>query len=120
MKKKVKEKIAISVCVVSGKEVRDKIDVDFTMGGHHLAHDYIPDSEVWIDDDDLGEYNETLVHEVVEWFVMKHLGISYEDAHEFAKGVEEQYRELRKATSGKKKVKAESLASQITAKIRRV
>jgi hypothetical protein len=40
----------VSVWIVSGRLVRS-VDVDFTEGGHDSVYEFIPEGEVWIDDD---------------------------------------------------------------------
>lgn len=39
---------------VNGKLVRNRIDIEFTNGGHHWSNPYIPADEVWIDQSQSG------------------------------------------------------------------
>jgi hypothetical protein len=50
--KKLLQKIGdLSVWQVSGRLVRSVFDLDFTAGGHDYVYSYVPDNEIWIDDD---------------------------------------------------------------------
>jgi hypothetical protein len=41
----------LKVWIVRGEVVRDLFFLDFTEGGHDKVYDFVPDNEVWIDDD---------------------------------------------------------------------
>lgn len=41
----------LSVWIVTGRQVRGVFDVDFTAGGHDCVYEFVPENEVWIDDD---------------------------------------------------------------------
>jgi len=41
----------ITVWVVNGRLVRSVFDIDFTEGGHDCVYEFVPQNEVWIDDD---------------------------------------------------------------------
>ena len=43
-----------NVWLVNGKLVRDRLDIEFTNGGHHWSHKVIPENEVWIDREEPG------------------------------------------------------------------
>ena len=76
------------VYIVSGKAVRN-IYVNFTEGGHHWRYKFIPEGEVWLDDDLVPEEREpVLVHELDEIHSMRDLKMGYEPAHERASFVE--------------------------------
>lgn len=76
----------LPVYLVSGEQVRNKIDIDFTQGGSEAAYPgYIPKNEIWIDDamhalDRIA----TIFHEIVERNLMLYRGIDYDDAHDTA------------------------------------
>ncbi|MCF7835926.1 MAG: hypothetical protein K9M15_02275, partial [Candidatus Marinimicrobia bacterium] len=83
-----KTKDSISVWVVDGRLVRDIFDIDFTEGGHDLVYDYVPENEVWVDDDIYEkERNFVLLHELFERSLMKK-GYSYDNAHNEASEIE--------------------------------
>jgi hypothetical protein len=57
----------ISVWIVSGRLVRSVFDIDFTEGGHDCVYEFVPEDEVWIDDDiEEGERGYVLLHELHE------------------------------------------------------
>ena len=57
----------ISVWIVSGRLVRSVFDIDFTAGGHDYVYEFVPQKEVWIDDDIVeGERGYVLLHELHE------------------------------------------------------
>lgn len=41
----------IKVWIVNGKTVRDHYFIDFAQGGHDLIYPFVPQNEIWIDDD---------------------------------------------------------------------
>ena len=47
-------KAACSVWIVNGRLVRSVFDIDFTAGGHDYVYEFVPENEVWIDDDIAG------------------------------------------------------------------
>jgi hypothetical protein len=56
-----------SVWIVSGRLVRSVFDIDFTEGGHDYVYEFVPQNEVWIDDDiEESERGYVLVHELHE------------------------------------------------------
>ena len=42
---------SITVWIISGRLVRSVFDIDFTEGGHDYVYEFVPENEVWIDDD---------------------------------------------------------------------
>jgi hypothetical protein len=71
--------------VVDGDKVRSDKNVDFTMGGHHYVYDFIPEDEIWIDQNmDEQDTIATKAHEYIERLLMKYLDWKYNDAHEIA------------------------------------
>jgi len=71
------------VWLVDGNAVRSKYDVNFTEGGHHFRYDYIPEDEIWIDDDLVpSERPYVVAHESIEERVMRKYGVPYKRAHE--------------------------------------
>ena len=71
----------ISVWIVNGKIVRDIYFLDFTEGGHDKVYSFIPENEIWIDNDlSIGERKFVLIHELNERWLMS-LGRDYVSAH---------------------------------------
>lgn len=71
----------ISVWIVSGRLVRSVFDIDFTEGGHDYVYEFVPEKEVWIDDDvEEPERAYMLVHELHERKRMA-AGLTYNLAH---------------------------------------
>lgn len=40
---------SLAVWRVDGKQIRDRLDVEFTNGHHHLTRSYVPENEIWLD-----------------------------------------------------------------------
>ena len=78
--------MAFEVWLVHGRLVRDRIDVDFTMGGNPARYPrYVPSGELWIDAVlSPRDVAATVVHEVVETLAMQRGGLSYGRAHGLA------------------------------------
>lgn len=76
----------LAVYLVSGEQVRSKLDIDFTAGGTEAAYPgYIPKNEVWLDDAlHVLDRISTIFHEIVERNLMLYGGKDYDDAHEIA------------------------------------
>ncbi len=71
----------VSVWIVSGRLVRSAFDIDFTEGGHDYVYEFVPENEVWIDDDVADEERSyVLVHELHERNLMAK-GQPYSKAH---------------------------------------
>jgi hypothetical protein len=72
----------VSVWIVDGRLVRSVFDVDFTEGGHDHVYEFVPQNEVWIDNDlEESERPYVLLHELHERNLMGK-GMNYDDAHE--------------------------------------
>jgi hypothetical protein len=71
----------VSVWIVNGRLVRSVFDIDFTAGGHGHVYEYVPEGEVWIDDDIVEkERGFVLLHELHERNAMG-AGLTYSKAH---------------------------------------
>ncbi len=71
----------VSVWIVSGRKVRSVYDIDFTAGGHEHVYEFVPQGEVWIDDDIAEpERGFVLLHELHERNLMAK-GMPYQAAH---------------------------------------
>lgn len=72
---------AVSVWIVDGRLVRSVFDVDFTEGGHDYVYEFVPQNEVWIDNDlQETERPYVLLHELHERNLMSQ-GWDYDRAH---------------------------------------
>lgn len=57
----------LSVWIVNGRLVRSVFDIDFTEGGHDYIYEFVPQNEVWIDNDlEEPERGYVLLHELHE------------------------------------------------------
>ena len=71
----------IQVWIVNGRLVRSVFDIDFTAGGHDHVYEFVPQGQVWIDDDiEEKERGFVLVHELHERNRMAE-GMPYNKAH---------------------------------------
>jgi hypothetical protein len=78
----------VSVWIVDGRLVRSGFDVDFTEGGHDYVYEFVPQNEVWIDNDlEETERPYVLLHELHERNLMGK-GWTYEKSHESASEIE--------------------------------
>jgi len=78
----------VKVWVVKGELVRGLFFVDFTEGGHDKVYRFVPENEVWLDDDlSPQERRYVLLHELHERHLMTQ-GWSYGRAHRDASKVE--------------------------------
>lgn len=83
----------ISVWIVDGRLVRSVFDDDFTEGGHDHVYEFVPQNEVWIDND-LEEIERpyVLLHELHERNLMAK-GWTYTKAHEESSRLEHHMRQ---------------------------
>jgi hypothetical protein len=83
----------VSVWIVDGRLVRSVFDIDFTEGGHDHVYEFVPENEVWIDND-LEELERpyVLLHELHERNLMAK-GWNYSKAHEDSSKIEYYYRQ---------------------------
>lgn len=71
----------LTIWIVNGRLVRSDYFIDFVEGGHHLIYPWVPETEVWIDDDLLPkEYPFVILHELHERSLMAK-GWTYDKAH---------------------------------------
>jgi len=87
-KKLLQEFNGIKVWLVDGELVRDLFYIDFTEGGHDKVYFFIPEKEIWIDDD-ISPYERkfVLLHELHERTLMAK-GIKYGPSHESSSKIE--------------------------------
>jgi hypothetical protein len=82
----------VQVWFVQGRLVRSCYDVEFTEGGHDYVYEFVPQDEVWIDDDiHEDERGFVLFHELHERNLMVN-GMDYDTAHDAASRLERHYR----------------------------
>ncbi len=78
----------VSVWIVDGRLVRSVFDVDFTEGGHDYVYEFVPQNEVWIDNDLVeAERPFVLLHELHERNLMSQ-GWDYDRAHDDSSKIE--------------------------------
>ncbi|HYM32535.1 MAG TPA: hypothetical protein VEU47_14615 [Candidatus Cybelea sp.] len=71
----------VSVWIINGRLVRSVFDVDFTAGGHDYVYEFVPENEIWIDDQIVEqERGYVLLHELHERSLMAQ-GWPYSRAH---------------------------------------
>ncbi len=81
VKKLGETKDGLKVWLINGRLVRSAFFIDFMDGGHHLIYPWVPEKEVWLDDDlAASEYPYVLLHELHERMLMAK-GWSYNKAH---------------------------------------
>jgi hypothetical protein len=81
-------KDGIVIWIVNGYMVRNLFDLNFTAGGHDYIYNYIPDKEIWIDDDvDQNEIKFVVLHEIHERNCMIN-EIPYDECHSKANDIE--------------------------------
>jgi hypothetical protein len=72
----------VTVWIVNGRLVRSVFDIDFTAGGHDHVYEFVPQNEVWIDNDiEEKERGFVLLHELHERNRMAE-GVPYNKAHD--------------------------------------
>jgi hypothetical protein len=82
----------VRVWLVNGELVRDLFFIDFGGGGHDRVYHFIPDNEVWIDDDIRPKERQFIIlHELHERNLMAN-GMDYPHGHRKATGIEDFYR----------------------------
>lgn len=76
------------IWIINGELVRDLFFIDFTEGGHGYVYNFIPQKEIWIDDDLAPNEREYIIlHELHERRLMIE-GWKYEPAHRSASQIE--------------------------------
>jgi hypothetical protein len=74
--------------------VRSNYSLDFTQGGHDRVYSFIPQHEIWIDDDlSAKERSAVILHEINENNLMSK-GMSYLPAHKRSSLKELKYRRM--------------------------
>jgi len=79
---------SVDVWIVDGELVRSIFFIDFTEGGHDKVYKFIPEGEIWIDNDiSIKERKFVLLHEAHERDLMSK-GMKYDDAHRDSSRIE--------------------------------
>ena len=100
--KKIKAKYDGWSCfVISGQQLRDKVAVQFYAGGNAQAYpQIIPYQQFWIQDIDQSkgqlqkeDMTAILVHQLVQFWHMKQLDLTYDQAHKQANKWQKQWRD---------------------------
>lgn len=78
----------LTVWEVNGSMIRDWIFIDFTEGGNTEAYPWMPPNEIWLDNSNASERQYVLLHEIVEYNLMKNKGMDYGHAHDEACRIE--------------------------------
>ncbi len=83
----------MTVRLVDGEAVRNRLSVEFIGGGHHRRYEFIPEREIWIEEN-LSPLDRaaTVVHEASEYRLMGR-SLDYERSHREASAVERGFRE---------------------------
>lgn len=78
---------------VDGDLLRERIDIDYTLGGNPGRYTYIPEGNVWSEKiPEKKDHTPVFIHEYKEMRKMIDHGWSYDKAHEYASGLEKKYR----------------------------
>jgi hypothetical protein len=89
----IKEIKGIKIYKVNGQDVRDTYYVPFTEGGNGQRYTFIPENEIWLDNDLVeDEIKYVTLHEYIEQNIMKKFNYSYDKAHAIASEKEHIYR----------------------------
>jgi hypothetical protein len=74
----------LTVWLVDGKLIRDSLDTDFIGGGHFFRYQWIPEGEIWLENDTpTNDVKFFLLHELCERALMVD-GMEYDEAHSHA------------------------------------
>lgn len=83
-----KTAFGLDIWLIDGENVRTNLYLDFTEGGHDLVYWFVPENEVWIDDDVCAaERLYVLLHELNERSKMAE-GLNYPQAHRLSSRLE--------------------------------
>lgn len=79
----------VQVWIVNGLMVRNTTKTDFVEGGHAYVYPFMPEDEIWIEDQVSEEERSfVLLHEFTERHLMRNRKVDYDKAHEYASKVE--------------------------------
>lgn len=107
---KIGRKKGVDIWIVDGMKIRREIYTDFVYGGNDKRYRFIPENEIWIDNNiDVSELKFTIAHELKERELMAN-GYSYVDAHEIASKLE---LKLRRRAEKERLVKEKNTPSQL-------
>lgn len=84
----------VKVYAVDGKLLRNHVDIDFTTGANPGRYMFVPDGEIWVEKIMIpSDFAPCVVHEFVEYLLMRDSGLSYDDAHRKANKYEGEMRD---------------------------
>lgn len=87
-----KTKKGLKIWLINGKLVRNAFNIEFTEGGHDKVYKFVPENEIWIDNDLMPkERKYVILHELYERKLMNK-GLTYCKAHRQASRLEWQAR----------------------------
>lgn len=89
LRKKLCNFLGFEIWVVNGSVIRDKLDMEFALGGNPARYQYVPENQIWIEN--IPDITEVAIHELTETIFML-TGLSYDKAHEKASQIEEFFR----------------------------
>lgn len=90
----------IDIYLVDGDYIRDELDIDFSLGGHHLVYSCIPEDEIWVEIlPNKKDILMTAIHEAYELSIMKLGKLDYNQAHEYSNLIEQLVRDKLKDLS---------------------
>lgn len=82
-------KNGVKVWLVDGRLVRSAFRVEFTEGGHDMVYVFVPEKEVWVDNDLVSEERPyVILHELYERQLMEKDKLTYSRAHRKASRLE--------------------------------
>jgi len=81
------------IYIINGDLIRTKVDIDFVDGGNPARYRYVPENRIWIDEHmHPNDAAAVVIHEFVEYIIMKYKGKSYDHSHDRASAVELKFR----------------------------
>jgi hypothetical protein len=90
---KIGELNGMSAWTINGEYVRNNLDIDFTTGGNPARYRYVPANELWVEVAlSPSDFTPSLLHEFVEYCMMKYKKKNYDDAHDTANKFEKEFR----------------------------
>lgn len=96
--KKISSISNFEVWLVDGKHIREHLDMEFTNFGHHYRFNFIPENELWIDQEKVPGEEEFYINHLLAEHRLMAQGVPYKDA-------------LRKAGIAEKKQRSKAIFS---------
>jgi len=87
------EVFGLRIIKMNGEEMRNKVDIDYCLGGNSSRYAYTPEGELWAEQFlTPTDFTATIIHELIEHLLMQGKDMSYDTAHEKASSVEIAFR----------------------------